>query len=1171
MEQKVPYAALSFVPIRKNKVTGKYEKLVAFDVELNESDNLQNGKKGSSGRTYAQHSVLANGNWYKISVANSGIYKITYNDLVSLGINVGSIDPRNIRIYGNGAGMLPEKNTGFKYDDLQENAIVVAGESDGRFDPSDYILFYGECPVTWTYSSDKAFHHTTNSYSNATYYFITTDLGAGKRIGSLPSSNLPNNKSVSKFIDYAYHENNSVNLIQSGREWYGETFDIQTSYDFNVSFPNLDASSLLYLKADVVARSGNYSNFFVTANGTRMTISVPNDPDVGNADGQYAEESSGAINFSTTNPSVSINVTYNKLDQSSLGWLNYFELNAIRNLSFYGTQMSFRSVESIGAGNITEFTLSDANSFVNIWDVTDPLNAKQVGTTLNNTDIVFRLPTDSLHEFIAFNGSSFFSPSLVGKVGNQDLHGILQSDFIIVSYPDFVSEANRLAQFHRDNDNYSVLVVTPEQIYNEFSSGAQDVSAIRDFVKMLYDRAPANQIPKYLLFFGDGSYNYKSTTNNTNYVPTYESLNSLNAAGSYLTDDYFGLLDDGEGSGSSGTVDIGIGRFPVRTVAQAKDVVDKVFRYASKTDLVQAGYSGNSFSSSFSNFGDWRNIICFVADDKDGDLHLGQAEQLANYVDTSQKQFNIEKIYLDAYKEITTSGGQRYPDANAAINNRVEKGALIVNYTGHSGMLGWAQERVLNISDVNNWNNTNNLPVFITASCEFSRFDNPASVSAGELILLNPAGGGIALFSTTRLAYSSTNLPLNKSFFDYVFQKQNNEYYRMGDIIRKAKVANLGSGDNIKNFVLLGDPALQLAYPQYKVVTTLINNDSVNKKSDTLEAFSKATVSGYIQDYNGNIKTDFNGTLYPTVYDKYSQVSTLGNDPESPVKSFSIQNNILYKGKAVISNGEFTFTFIVPKDIAYNYGFGKISYYAASDNTDANGFYKNITVGGSLNNVSLDEDGPVIHLYMNDTLFKSGGITDQSPFMLAYINDKVGVNTVGNGIGHDIVAVLDGNTSDCIVLNNYYEADLNSYTSGTIKYPFTGLSDGAHTLSLKVWDSYDNSSTAEIEFIVINSNQLKLSKVLNYPNPFTSETKFSFEHNCSCSQLDVEIRIYNLTGQTVKTIKEAVNNEGYDASVQWDGTGDNGVKLSGGIYLYRLKISDSGGASANKGGKLIIF
>ena len=1171
-ELKVPYVSIAFVPIRKNSVSGQFEKLVSFEIQITETVDLTKGAKGGS-RTYAAHSVLASGNWYKIGLANTGVYKITYSDLVNMGINVSAIDPRNIRIYGNGAGMLPELNTGFKYDDLQENAIYVEGESDGKFDAGDYILFYGQAPTTWNYSaSDKRFHHSNNIYSNETNYFITTDLGAGKRIALESSVTASSNTTVTKFTDYACHENDLNNLIRSGKEWYGEVFNILTTYNFNYSFPNIDVSTAAYLNANIIARSDVTSQFNINVNsGKTLNINIGG-VDLSNYDGVYASSATGSYTFPVTGSNLNVACIYNQPDQSSSAWLDYFELNVARNLIFSGNQMSFRNSDCVGVGNITDFQMSNASSLLNIWDVTNPLAIRSVGTTINSSNLTFRLPTDSLKEFIAFN-PSFFSPTYEGKVENQDLHGIQQCDFVIVSHPDFLSEANRLAQYHKNHDSLTTIIVTPQQIYNEFSSGMQDVSAIRDFLKMLYNRASSIEpAPKYLLLFGAASYNYKSTTSNSNFVPTYESQESLGIETSFATDDYYGILDDGAGVDADGALDIGIGRFPVQTTADAKAMVDKVFRYTVRPDD-NSGFNCDPSTNKVSNMADWKNIICFVADDEENNQFLENAETLANYVNNTAKVFNVDKIYLDAFKQLSTSAGQRYPDVNIAIDNRVDRGALIINYIGHGNTDSWAQERVLGAPDINSWNNTFNMPVFITATCEFSRFDDPAKVSAGELVFLNQTAGAIALFTTSRVTYSGTNSSLNQSFFNYALKKNNNKFYKMGDIMRLSKDDNLGEA--IKNFVLLGDPALTIAYPEYNVKTTFVNTDSVGNKPDTIKAFSKVTVSGYIEDINGNIKADYNGMLYPTVFDKFTQYYTLGNDSASrPVQPFYLQNNILYKGKTEIKNGKFTFTFIVPKDISYKNGFGKISYYASSENAnDANGYYNNIIIGGSLDNSVVDTSGPEIKLYMNDTLFRSGGITDQSPTLLAYIKDNSGINTVGNGIGHDIVAVLDGNTEASIVLNDYYSSDINSYTSGTIRYPFNNLSAGMHTLTVKVWDIYNNSSQAEIEFDVVLSDKLVISTIFNFPNPFSSnnKTKFRFEHNCLCSTLDAEIQIYNLCGQNVKTIKQTIVAEGYDSEdIQWDGTNDQGANLANGIYIYRCRITSDKGTTASKSGKLII-
>ncbi len=1164
-EKGQPYANIRFVPVRKNSLDGKPEKLISFELEIQITELPQSVNKKSDKKTYASHSALSSGNWYKLSIVTTGIYKISYNDLSGMSMDPSQINPKNIRIYGNGPGMLPEIDSASRYDDLQENAIWVEGENDSIFNEDDYILFYGKGPTVWAYDSvNDIFRHTVNKYSDYTYYFLTADLGAGKRLDTLYSDTATANHYVTKFNDYAYNEKELYNMIKSGKEWYGEEFNILTEYDFLFAFPNIDAGSQVTLKTSVIARSSLSSTFSVNANGNNSLMSVANiDPEQYNGD--YARSSLGTLKFNTSSSDISVTVSYNKPNEDSKGWLNYLELNAVRNLTFSGNQMPFRNTECIGTGNITEYTLSNAGLSVKIWDITDPMNAGLVETTADSTDQKFRTATDDLKEYIAFNGNYFYTPTFIGKFDNQDLHGSGQYDMLIVSHPNFLSEANRLAVIHNTNDDLSVLVVTPAQIYNEFSSGAQDVTAIRDFVKMFWDRAAnANEKPRYLLLFGDGSYDYKSRiSSNTNYVPCFESANSLQPTVSFVTDDYFGLMDDAEGYDADGDLDVGIGRIAVQTLQEARDIVDKIARYTCKTDVNSEGTGcSSSYTNAISNFGDWKNVICFVADDEDSGLHLTQSNQVATYVDTTYKEYNIDKIFLDAYQQESTPGGHRYPDANQAINDRVEKGALIMNYTGHGGELGWAHERVLETSDINNWDNTNNMPAFVTATCEFSRFDDPERTSAGEYILLNPLGGGIALYTTTRLAYSTSNYTLVYNFYKEVFKKENGEYLKMGDLIRKSKVAS-GSSLYIKNFVLLGDPAVGLAYPKYKVVTT--------DAPDSIKALSEVTISGIIQDDSGDTVTDFNGAIYPTVFDKPTSVTTLGNDAGSPVTSFSIQKNVLYKGKASVINGVFSFSFVVPKDISYKYGDGKISYYAASDSCDASGYYEDIVIGGSDENAEPDIDGPVVQLYLNDENFRFGGITDENPLLLANISDSNGVNTTGNGIGHDIVAVLDENTYNSIVLNDYYEADLNSYQRGTVRYPFSGLSEGLHTLRLKVWDVYNNSTEAYTEFTVKSSSELTIDNVYNYPNPFSTETRFYFEHNYPCCGLDVQIQIFSITGELVKTINADVSTDGYNVqSITWNGTSDNGYKLKG-MYIYRITVTDGNGGKVEKSEKLIII
>jgi len=1149
-----PVAIVSLLPFRINSYSLQYEMLLSFDLVIEFSGEAEAGR--SAANEYAVHSILSAGEWFKISVTQTGIHIITYSDLQTMGINAAGLDPRNIRVYGNGGGMLSESLDDFRRDDLSENAIFVSGEGDGKFDQQDYILFYGESPHQWNYQAfSQAFHHTQNIYSDTAYYFINTDLGPGKRVSAIQSTTEAANVIVDKFTDHLYHEIDLFNLVNTGRVWYGEVFDVTTSYNYTYSFPDLDVTTPAYFRAYVAAKSVSTSAFtFYNSNTEIMTASISGIP---SSSETYARAYVGSDWFQPTSKDINIRINYQKTSSGSIGWLNYFELNVTRLLKFSGPQMGFRDPASSGPGSVAEFTLGNAGQNVQIWNVTDPTNAGKMVTSGTGNSQVFRVVQDTLQEFIAFDGSAYLPVKFAGKVANQDLHGELPMDMIIISHSLFLEQADRLADFHRDRDGMTVLVTDIETVYNEFSSGAQDITAIRDFMKMLYDKAPEGQEPKYLLLFGDASFDYKDRIeNNSNYVPTWEDDESLTIVYSVVTDDYYGFLD---GPGDN-LLDIGIGRLPVATEEQAVLAVDKIIHYATNTPVVMQ---------------DWRNTICFVADDEDANLHLDQAEEMAVFLDTTYEEYNIDKIYVDAFPQISTPGGQRAPDVNKAINNRISKGSLVMNYTGHGGEVGWGHERFLEISDIDTWSNYDQMPIFITATCEFSRYDDPERVSAGEMVYLNTNGGAIAMFTTARATFGGSNFNLNTALFEIMFEKEEGDWYRFGDLIRIAKNRG-GVVDNDRKFILLGDPALHLAYPDYDVFTTRINGENVSSTPDTIQALSKITIEGEVM--NGpNVATEFNGTLYPIVFDKPSLITTLDTDPTSQPETFELQNNVLYKGKAQVTEGKFSFTFIVPKDIAYQYGFGKISYYAQDgDRIDAHGCYDNIMVGGLDQSVEPDDQGPDVQLFMNDEHFVFGGITDQNPIMLAFVEDESGINTIGTGIGHDIVAVLDGNTEKPIILNDYYESDLNSYTSGTIRYPFYNLSTGKHTLSLKVWDVFNNSGEAYIEFNVVSSDDLVIEDLFNYPNPFNYSywynTTFVLSHNQSGGSLDVKLQIYNLSGQVVKTIETTVVPEGYrtDAAT-WNGRDDSGSPLAQGIYIYRISVKNSKGQVAGKDGKIILL
>ncbi len=1141
----------------------KISKLVSFTLKNNISKRIA----GSTKRVYADNSALASGEWYKLAVSRSGVYKITGADLQAMGFSLSGLDVDNVHVHGNGGGMLPEANSAFRYDDIIENGIKIKdNNANGIFDASDYLLFYAKGPNTWHYSSSsKNFYHVNNVYDDYAYYFVTVNNSIGKRIVSDPNTYPAANVSVGEFTDFAFHELDSLNLIKTGRTWYGEHYSIENSHSFSFSFPNIVITEKAFLRSNSAARSTISSSMSLNANGTARTISYAATST--HYLGYYAQITTDTFSFSTSNSNITINTTYTKPNSSAQAWMNFIEVNARRHLTMSSGQMTFRDPKTVAVNNTVEYTIENGSSNMEIWDVSKTVEPMLMSSSLNNTTLKFIASADSLRTYVSHNGG-YYSPIKIGKVANQNLHALSDIDYVILYDSKFKSQAEQLADYHRNNSGLSVYITTLAPIYNEFGSGAKDNSAIRDFMKMLYDKADGDvsKMTQYLLFFGDASYDYKNRIqNNSNLIPTYESPNSLSPTASYCSDDFFGLYDDGEGSNSEGDLDIGIGRFPVTTVAQASAIINKILYYKSPESTIVGscgvGQNGNAKMS------DWRNKLCFIGDDEDTGIHATQADYLANYSSSNYPVYNIDKIFFDAYTQVITPGGQRYPDVKTAINQSVENGSLIVNYTGHGGEEGWSHESVLDVSDINAWTNIANLPLFITATCEFSRYDDPERISAGEYVLLNSNGGGIALLTTSRVSWSSSNFSLNKVIFENILKKNNGEYPRLGDIVRLSKVGS-GSISNNRNFLLLGDPAMQLVYPQDEVVTTEVKDSRTGLAIDTLNALQIVNISGNVNK-GGNINTDFNGKVMVTIFDKVQNYTTLGNDDGSPIYTFELQKSIIYKGKVNAINGEFNFDFVVPKDIAYNIGSGKISYYATDGITDANGYLDTMSIGGSYSMADVDLEGPQITLYINDTNFINGGITDQNPDLLAYVFDEHGINTVGNGIGHDLAAIIDGNSTSPIILNEYYEAKTGEYKSGVISYPFYDLEEGSHTLDVKVWDVYNNSSTASIDFIVTTNNELAMDHLFTQPNPFKETTSIVFEHNQSCNLMDVEVRIFNSTGHIVRIINTTVNSSGYrvgPGQLVWDGTNMKGQKLASGLYVYNLryKTTDSEGVEMYK-------
>ncbi|MEZ4885901.1 MAG: type IX secretion system sortase PorU [Chitinophagales bacterium] len=1161
-DRKQTMAVVSFIPIRQNKATGKYEKLISADIILQYTPIAgQNSRQKA--RTYTSNSVLNQGDFYKFEVTNTGIHKIDFNFIRELGF-AGNIAIKNIRVYGNGGGMLPELAGAERIDDLLENAIeVVDNNNNGQLDDQDYILFYAEGPNQWKYNKNsQRFEHAVHAYATSNTYFLNFDLGVGKRVALQGNAATPTVE-VNTFDDYAFHETESQHLNLSGRIWYGEILKSTDPMNFVFDqFKNLDPNIPAYVETRVASRSTATTNTIsVRANGqpiyTHSMTKVG-----GEQTDDYARASTLNGDFEANDDAITVSLQYSRNDIDATGWLDYIALNVRRKLIFGGGQMNFRDAQSVSNNGVAKFMVGGLTDATKIWEVTDLGNVQKMTLTKTGSNHTFVNNTNELREYIAFDGTQYFTPSkAVGKIARQNLHTADVPDMILITHPYFLEEANRLADFRLTNDGLDVKVVLIEEVYNEFSSGTPDITAIRDYMKMYYDRADnGGEVVKYLLLFGDASFDYKGILpgEDHNFVPTYETPTSIQSLNTYCSDDYFAFLDDNEGSNINSIehrLDIGVGRLPISTQTDAKAVVDKLIHYASNSSL-----------------GEWRNVLTFIADDEDNNRHFKDAESHTALIQDSFPEYLIDKIYLDAFEQVATPGGGRYPGVNTAINTRVFNGSLVMNYVGHGSEESWAHERILGVNDITNWNNLDKMPFFITATCSFSRFDDPARVSAGEETVLSPKGGSIAIMTTTRVVLANSNMQLNEDFLRFLFKPINGEMPRIGEIARLAKNDAANTGKNNRKFGLLGDPSLRLAYPYYDVVTTSISTQELSETADTLKALTHVTVTGEVVGKNGELLESFNGVVYPTIYDKMIHLKTLGQDARSEVADFDLRKSVIFKGRASAVNGKFSFSFVMPKDISYQFGQGRISYYAEDGTIDANGYNDEIVIGGiDDEDITQDNEGPEVQVFMNDDRFISGGMTSPNPVLFVKLKDESGINTVSTGIGHDITGLLNEQTANTLVLNEHYKATLDSYQEGFIYYPLSNLEPGLHQIEVKAWDVYNNSGKGFTEFIVAESATLALDAVLNYPNPVIDETAFLFEHNRAGEALQVEINIYTTAGSLVRSLGQTIDATGFRSEVEWDGLDSGGQALSTGMYFYEVKVTDSNNTTVRKHEQLVIL
>ncbi len=1154
-------------PIIKNS-NGTFKKVTSFQIAFRYSNTSRKVVVNNRFKTskVISNSVLSSGNWYRFYVDTTGVFRLSKSFLSRLGVNVNSVDPRTIKLFGNGGRMIPYANSEPYPFDVVENAIKFVGENDGVFNNEDYILFYAQGPKEFNQESNT----NINSYTDKTYYYINVGAGNGKRIQPFNQPTGLIDLEINTFHDYKFYEKDEENIVFLGRRWFGDRFDIEANKTYNFNFPDLETSQPIALKVFVAGVASVTTSMEINVNGNNVTslnIGAASRP-------VLARDASYSGNVNVNSDTVEIGLNYNNQgNPSAVGYLDYISIEAERALRFSGKQFQFKNNNVVVASGIGQYTIADASGVSEIWDVSDIYNVTNFINEGANSNLSFTSMLGSLKSYLAVTSQDYFEPKSDSKttILNQNIKGTIFNDssgnfsdidYLIIAPDNMLDQAERLAAIDRKQYSLNVKVLGLDEIYNEFSTSNQDIGAIRNLVKYIYDNAsaPENRI-KYLCLFGDGSFDYKDRIrNNTNIVPSWHSYSSFNLTNSYISDDFYGMLDDNEGTMAfSDRLDIAVGRILADTPQRAKELVDKIDSYYVKEAL-----------------GSWRNNFALVSDDVDEDWEgvlQETTDEIGNLVTQEKPFINSIKIHSDAFQQETSAGGDTYPQVTDEFVNTLNNGALVLNYFGHGGEEGLAGERIFSKTDINGLRNFCKLSCFVTVTCEFTKFDNPFRETAGEFTYWNKQAGAIGLITTTRQIFVNFAINFNSILGQYLFSYSDTdsfsdfEYPTMAEALRLAKNDPLVANNSQRRLIFfIGDPAMKLAFPKPNIRLTRLNDIPIGQSTDTLKALSKVKLSGEVTDLSGNVLNNYSGTLLTTIYDKDIDRQTLANDGirlngELVRLDFKTLGEIIFRGQASVTNGQFDLEFVVPKDIGIPVGFGKVSFYSKNEELlqDQTGASINeIRIGGINENAEEDNTGPLISLFMNDENFVSGGITNESPTLLAKLEDNNGINT-SSGIGHDIVAIIDGDETNPVVLNDYYETEVDSYQKGVVSFPFRDLEPGLHTLSLKAWDVYNNSSVSEIQFVVHNQNQeLVITNVLNYPNPFVNYTEFWFNHNSSES-LDVSIQIFTVSGKLVRTINGQTtggikSTSSISRDIVWDGRDDFGDKIGKGVYIYKLTV-----------------
>lgn len=1114
-----------------------------------------------AGERYTDNSVLSKGNWVKIQIEQDGIYKLTYSELKKMGFD----DPSKVAVYGYGGWPLEEDFTKPYVDDLP--AVPVLRKDD-------YILFYGRGTTKWEAQiRNENFTHTNNPYSVYGYYFLTD--GAEVKVPEQIKYDKTTSERIETFDDYLLHEKELVSINLSGRRLFEKLS--QSTQTFN-DFGNPETLGIVEGEIYVDCR-------FVPLTTTseaqgEITLSFAgNKLYNGNTSLQSGTYTKGkdmelAQKYEyKAGDHLSVKLEYKKSQQPSTdGYVDYIRLNVKRQLKTYNEPYTFfRSFKS--RNHISRFVIEGANSACMVMDITDPANCKIIETELTGSTMSFTIPeSNSLREFVLIrtDRTDFPVPVSIGAVECRNLHGWSNKDMIIISPSTLRKEAERLKEAHETQDGLRVEVVTPEEIYNEFSSGTPDATAYRRFMKMLYDKAASKEDrPKYLLLFGDGAYDNRFVTESwskmsdkerENFLLTFQSENSLDEK-SYVTDDYFGFLDDAsnEKSVESCPVDIGIGRFPIRSVSDARKMVNKVIRYMNNEEL-----------------GIWKSETCFVADDggnadKDKNMHMEQADAAAKTVERQASDILAGRLFFDNYVKDFSSSNP-YEAVTSQMNKKLREGLSLINYTGHGNTTSWSDEKVLTQQIIDKFSYSK-LPLWITATCDFCRFDALAT-SAGESIFLNEKSGGIALYTTVRVAYADTNEIINRHFLESLFtQDANGQYPVLGDVVKETKRKHTGPRN--LNFTFIGDPAIKLNLPTYKIRISTINGKDVALDTPNFRAYDEVVVEGEILSQDNLSVDNFNGKLDVKVMDSKISITTRNNFRNESAFKYEDYKNLVYKGSTQVQNGKFSFSFYVPGNISYSGKTGKMILYASDSEQkiEAKGNFTNYKVQGTSDDPLDDHEGPeIVKLYLNDSTFVSGDKVNTTPFFYARLWDQTGVDITEGGVGHDVMLMIDNKPFTSYNLNSYYDNIFGRKGEGEVRFGIPQLSAGMHEAVFKVWDVMGNPTTYTFRFEVDESLKPFITNIVATPTPAKGNVEFHLTHNRPESQMKVGIMVYDIAGRLHWKHEETGSSELFkDYVIDWDLRNNSGSHVRPGVYIYRAAISTNNSKEATEAKKMIIL